>query len=119
MDDNPRPEFNSSLQYLERISRLLWAAHVASMDDETTADELNALQQLHLELDPRTVNKKICVGQKEYDVTQYLEWCRKEAKSKNPEKIRNYFRALNRFAHSEGLIMKDRRDDLGIFTNES
>lgn len=92
-----KPEFNSSLQYLWRISNLLWSAHTACMDERTRQDEFSMLEQLQIELDPRMNEQERWQG-----------WLlNKRASNLNKHMITDYFLFLNRIAHDKGLIMKD------------
>lgn len=108
MMDEVAPEFNSSLQYLWRISNMLWSAHTARMDDTTTRDEFAILEQLEIELDPRM----------SYVERAEAEYFNKLArKSLSPIAIKEYFRYLNRTAHLKGLIMKDKSVLPGVVEN--
>lgn len=96
--DEVTPEFNSSLQYLWRISNMLWSAHTASMDTSTTRDEFVILKQLDIELYPRM---NYC--------ERWEAWVLKErAKKLKPIDVEDYFIFLNTLAHDKGLIMKDK-----------
>jgi len=101
------PEFNSSMQYLWRISNLLWSAHNARMDQETLKDEFYILEQLEIELDPRMSE----LERWEADVLNYY------ASKLKRLAIKNYFIYLNRLAHSKGLIMKDREGGPAVTRN--
>lgn len=90
-----RPEFNSSLQYLWRISNLLWSAHTTCMDETTRSDELTILEQLEIELDPRMTSQERWES----------EILRRRARGLMSEPIREYFIFLNRLAHQKGLIL--------------
>lgn len=103
MDDS-QPEFNSSLQYLWRISNLLWSAHTARMDQTTQKDEVYILEQLEIELDPRMTEQE----------RYYADFLNGKAKSLKPLAIKNYFIFLNRIAHEKGLIMKDKETLPGV-----
>lgn len=52
-ENEPTPEFNSSLEYLRRISFLLWSIHVARMETKSCEDDFLLLDELDIELDPR------------------------------------------------------------------
>lgn len=107
VDDEVRPEFNSSLQYLWRISNLLWSAHTARMDETTAKDEFNILEQLEIELDPRMSE------QERWEASCLNRLARKL----KPSDIKEYFLYLNRKAHASGLIMKDRESAPGVVRN--
>lgn len=92
------PEFNSSLQYLWRVSNLLWSAHMARMDQDTVKDEFYILEQLEIELDPRMDEEE----RWEASVLNFY------AAKMNKRAIKEYFLYLNRIAHAKGLIMKDK-----------
>ncbi len=96
--DEVAPEFNSSLQYLWRISNMLWSAHTARMDDTTTKDEFAILEQLEIELDPRMTEQE----------RWEAEVLNRRARKLSPVAIKDYFIYLNRIAHSKKLIMKDK-----------
>ena len=105
--------FNSSLTYLDRLNFLFQKAHEASADDDDVYDWIVALEQAHIEVDPRI--KK--------DDQESLELLRlkthekfRDSKKKGVgfagmrEIVRPYHLAINRLAHSAGLLMKDADD---------
>ena len=111
--NSSNPMFNSSLTYLDRLNFLFQQAHVASSDDEDVFDWIMALEQAHIEVDPRL----------DPDKQQFLEDLRKdthrqfrEAKMSNKsfpfmrEVVRPYHLAINRFAHEAKLIMRDSQE---------
>jgi hypothetical protein len=102
-------EFNSSLQYLWRISNLIWSAHVSSMNAKTVTDEVLILEQLHIELDPEMSD----------DERKAAEDLRVEVKkSYLKADIRKYFIHLNRFAHKKGLVLKKVQKRAGVISND-
>jgi len=96
--DEIAPEFNSSLQYLWRISNMLWSAHTAAMDTTTTRDEFLILKQLDIELYPRMNYRE-----------RWEAYVLKErAKKLGARDVEDYFIFLNNLAHEKKLIMKDK-----------
>lgn len=97
ISDKPTAEFNSSIDYLRRIGWLVSAYHQACVETEGDYhDDWLILNQLHQELDPRmNADERIA-----------SEDLMRRSKAR-PCLIRDYFLVLYRFAHKEGLIMKD------------
>ena len=97
--EEPKSEFNSSLQYLWQINNLIWSACTASIDDDNSKDEFRILHLLDVLLDPRMTE------QERWEASVLSS---KAMKGYDYSKIRDYFIYLNRIAHSKGLILKDK-----------
>jgi len=102
-DDKPAPLFNSSMDYLVRINTLITMIHEQTMTGKLEEAQIT-LERLELELDPRMNEKE----------RQELEKISKRARGNpKPGIQKEYFKQLNRFAHKNGLIMKDEQEGPG------
>ena len=107
-NDKKEPMFNSGIAYLQRISNLLWSFHLSRVEEQKPAYEFKILEDLDMELDPRMNDKE----RGEAETLRHLA-------EKNPTRYnRDYFIFLNRFAHKQGLIMKDIKVTPGILNME-
>lgn len=94
------PQFNSSLDYLKRISWLMNVAHTASVNDDDFLDWFWVLEQLHIELLPRMNPYE------ENILDTLMKRARVGVKYRQP--VRAYHSALNILAHQKDLIMTDK-----------
>jgi len=104
-DNEPSPEFNSSIEYLKRISQLLWSIHIARQETESCEDDFLLLESLDIELDPR-------MNVDERNQSELLRG--RCVNGKNKQMIRDWFVFLNRLAHDKKLIMKNSDQMAGV-----
>jgi len=112
------PVFNSSLTYLERMNWLMQQAHVCSMDDEEVYDWLMCVEQLHIEIDPRMQpDEQTDLNILRRDTIRRLKQPDKPLTNlvEKREIVRKYHVAVNRFAHSKKLMMKDQDAGQNMF----
>lgn len=105
MDITNRPEFNSSLTYLERLNILITttidaqSTYIIDKSIENLEQWVLSLDLLFIELEPRLTKQEII---------KYEEMI----KTKSYMSLRNIKRYLNTLAHKKGLIMKDKASNL-------
>lgn len=101
MEHAPREaEFNSGIAYLKRLDSIIKVYHMSYSDND--ADSVfRAVDSLYCELDPRMEKHELQLHYK-------LRINAKNSLRKNDlEPLREWFLHLNRFAHSQKLIMRD------------
>lgn len=120
-DNDSIAEFNSGIDYLRLISQLRVLAHQAAIDiySPDFQEWFAVLEELHSELEPR-MHKKDPDSKEEEFFSVKAERLRLAARKyvagsystmgksvSGREAMRNYFSYLNKFAHRDGLIMRD------------
>ena len=104
-DKNFQSEFNSSLQYLDRINYIITSCILALSENDYKA-WYRGLLILNLELSPYMDNPK----------KEEIQAFKTKANKKGFQDLYIYHEALTTFANTKGLILKGKQDD--FFTPE-
>jgi len=103
---NKTPQFNGSMDYLERCGDLIRAFH-NEMVTRQFPTSISILQELHSELLPWMNEKEvIACGKYELKGINQLQNVNGVKRSINVKVIHNWFRKLNIIFHTTGLAMK-------------
>lgn len=88
MNNKYNPEFNNAYDTNNRIHRLIWSAHLGRFDDETTQDELKAIDGIYIEI------YGYLSEQEKKDYEKLYNICLKSKKSSDTRNLFIYIRSL-------------------------